>query len=324
MENLRMTNTPYDDVFRTLLNDCTPLIIPVINAIFGEQYTGDEKIIFSPNEHFLNQQDGNEDERITDSSFEIQGKEIKKYHLECQSRPDSSMLVKFFEYGTQIALDEGEIKGNTLTVTLPHSAVLFLRCRASTPDTLKNRIETPGGTVEYDIPAMKTQHYTLQEIFDKNLLLLIPFYIFSHEERFAEYEKDAAKLKLLQAEYEQIKNKLEELAENGTISEYVKRTIIDMSNKVLVHIAAKYNAVRKGVKDIMGGRVLEYEAKTIKKEGIAEGRAQGRVEGRAQEREASIKSTVSILKNLNIPQQTILANIQEQYHLSCEASKKYL
>lgn len=74
----------------------------------------------------------------------------------------------------------------------------------------------------------------------------------------------------------------------------------------------------------MGGRVLEYEAKTIKKEGIAEGRAQGRVEGRAQEREASIKSTVSILKNLNIPQQTILANIQEQYHLSCEASKKYL
>ena len=163
---------------------------------------------------------------------------------------------------------------------------------------------------------MKTQHYTLQEIFDKNLLLLIPFYIFSHEERFAEYEKDAAKLKLLQAEYEQIKNKLEELAENGTISEYVKRTIIDMSNKVLVHIAAKYNAVRKGVKDIMGGRVLEYEAKTIKREGIAE--------GRAQEREASIKSTVSILKNLNIPQQTILANIQEQYHLSCEASKKYL
>lgn len=324
MENLRMTNTPYDDVFRTLLNDCTPLIIPVINAIFGEQYTGDEKIIFSPNEHFLNQQDGNEDERITDSSFEIQGKEIKKYHLECQSRPDSSMLVKFFEYGTQIALDEGEIKGNTLTVTLPHSAVLFLRCRASTLDTLKIRIETPVGTVEYDIPAMKTQHYTLQEIFDKNLLLLIPFYIFSHEERFAEYEKDAAKLKLLQAEYEQIKNKLEELAENGTISEYVKRTIIDMSNKVLVHIAAKYNAVRKGVKDIMGGRVLEYEAKTIKKEGIAEGRAQGRVEGRAQEREASIKSTVSILKNLNIPQQTILANIQEQYHLSCEASKKYL
>ena len=113
MENQKMANTPYDDVFRTLLNDCTPLIIPVINNVFGEQYSGNEEIIFSPNEHFLNRQGGNEDERITDSSFQIRGKEIKRYHLECQSSPDSSLLVRFFEYGTQIALDEGEIRGGT-------------------------------------------------------------------------------------------------------------------------------------------------------------------------------------------------------------------
>lgn len=78
------------------------------------------------------------------------------------------MLVRFFEYGTQIALDEGEIKGNTLTITLPHSAILFLRCRVSTPDTMKIRIETPGGVVEYDIIVIKSQRYTLQEIFEKN------------------------------------------------------------------------------------------------------------------------------------------------------------
>lgn len=35
-----ITSTPYDDVFKTLLNDCTKLIIPVINEIFGEHYTG--------------------------------------------------------------------------------------------------------------------------------------------------------------------------------------------------------------------------------------------------------------------------------------------
>lgn len=76
--------------------------------------------------------------------------------------------------------------------------------------------------VEDGIPAIKSQLYTLQEIFDKNLLLLLPFYIFSHEKRFGEYEKDTTKLKLLQAEYGQIKNRLEDLAENGAISEYVK------------------------------------------------------------------------------------------------------
>ena len=316
MEDVRITSTPYDDVFRTLLNDCSPLIIPVINEIFGEHYSGQEKIIFSPNEHFLNRQGGNEEERITDSSFKIEGKETKKYHLECQSSTDNSMVVRFFEYDTQIALDEGQIRGNILTVTLPHSAVLFLRHHTSTPDTLKIRMVTPGGTIEYDIYVMKSQQYTLKDIFQKNLLLLIPFYIFSHETRFKEYEKDETKLRILQNEYEQIKNKLEELTSQGIISEYTRCTIIDMLNKVLEHIAAKYNSVKEGVKAVMGGKVLEYEAKTIKKEGIKEGIEQGIEQG--------IEGTVSILKNLGIPAQTILVKIQEQYHLSPEASKKYL
>ena len=160
----------------------------------------------------------------------------------------------------------------------------------------------------------------LREIFEKRLLLLVPFYIFSHEKRFVEYERDAEKLEELQEEYAQIRSMLEELAESREISEYVKCTIMDMTDKVLEHIAAKYRAVREGVKAVMGGKVLEYEAKTIKREGIAQGRA----EGMAQERENGIRNTVSILKNLDIPQQTILTKIQEQYHLDPEMSKKYL
>ena len=85
-------------------------------------------------------------------------------------------------------------------------------------------------------------------------------------------------------------------------------TIIDMSNKVLEHIAVKYDTVKERVKSVMGGKVLEYEAKTIKREGLEEG----------------IKGTVSILKNLGVPAQTILVKIQEQYNLSPEASQRYL
>ncbi|MCI8292079.1 MAG: hypothetical protein HFH53_00895 [Hespellia sp.] len=280
MEEVKLTSTPYDDVFRTLLNDCSDLIIPVINEIFGENYSGEEKIIFSPNEHFLNQQDGQEEERITDTSFQILGREPKKYHLECQSSTDNSMLVRIFEYDTQIALDDGKIKDGTLIVTFPHSAVLFLRCNASTPDKMKIKMITPGGNLEYSIPVMKSQHYTIKEIFQKRLLFLIPFYIFSHESRFVEYERDETKLELLKQEYEQIKYKLEELQRQEEISEYSRCTIIDMSNKVLEHIAKRYDSVRKGVKSVMGGKVLEYEAKTIREEGRAVGREEGREEGR--------------------------------------------
>ena len=79
-------NTPYDDAFRTLMNDCARLLIPVINDVFGKHYTGQEEIIQHPNEHFINQQDGKIQKRITDSSFTIidnDGKE-ERFIIEVQ------------------------------------------------------------------------------------------------------------------------------------------------------------------------------------------------------------------------------------------------
>ncbi len=46
--------------------------------------------------------------------------------------------------------------------------------------------------------------------------------------------------------------------------------------------------------------------------------------GREEGREEGIRGTVNLLKELNIPLQTILVKIQQQYNLSPEASKKYL
>lgn len=89
----------YDGAFRTILNDCRQLIIPVINEIFKEGYAGNEKIEFFPNEHFLDQQDSADRERITDTNFRIIGKMTKKYHLECESSlPDGKIMIRLFEY----------------------------------------------------------------------------------------------------------------------------------------------------------------------------------------------------------------------------------
>lgn len=297
-------NTPYDDVFRTLLNDCSQLIIPVINEVFGENYTGQEEIVFAPNEHFLNQQDGKENKCITDSNLRVVGKiETKQYHWECQSTADSTLLVRFFEYDTQIALDQGTLEGNTLTVTFPHAAVLFLRCNKSTPDALKIKMVTPGGEVEYDVLVMKSQQYTLDEIFKKDLLFLIPFYIFTHEKKFKEFDKNETKLESLKEEYKVIMSRLEERQQQGKISVYTKNTIMEMSNKVLEHIAAKYENIRKGVKSIMGGKVLEYEAKTILNRGIEIGEKRGEKRGerrgeRRGEKRGKLKKSVDGVYNL--------------------------
>ncbi len=281
---MKVSKTAYDDAFRTLLNDCSELIIPVVNEVFGEHYSGKEKIIFGVNEHFLSQEEDKVKKVITDSSFVIISSDgiQKRYHIECQSTADNSMLVRIFEYDAQIALDSGNIVDNVLTVTFPNSAVIFLRHSGKTPNEMRIRMITPGGTTEYFVPVVKVQKYNLEEIFRKRLLFFIPFYIFSHEKQFPEYESNEVKLQKLCEEYSNIRLKLDDLQKSGEVSEFTKSAVCTMTNHVLALIAQNYHRVEKGVKDVMRGKIIEYEAKTIRNKAIAEGRAEGIAEMKAQ------------------------------------------
>ncbi len=129
----------YDGVFRTILNDCRQLVIPIINEIFHENYTGNEKIEFSSNEHFLAQQAG------------------------------------------------------------------------------------------------------------------------------------------LEAEYKEILERLNALEDQGAIGTFEKRTIIELYRDVIKEIAQKYENIQKGVGGIMGGALIETEARMLRDEGKREGRQEGMV-----------------------------------------------
>ena len=92
-------------------------------------------------------------------------------------------------------------------------------------------MKTPGGTVCFDVMVLKTQRYSIDDIFDKGLLFLIPFYIFSHESRFAEYDADEAKLETLKNEYGDIVDRLDALQRKGLLSAYTKKAILECSYK---------------------------------------------------------------------------------------------
>lgn len=102
-----------------------------------------------------------------------------------------------------------------------------------TSDKMKYVIITPSGIVQYDVLIMEVQAYTLNDIFEKRLLMLIPFYIFSHEKSFPEYNSHEQRLEGLKAEHHIILEKLEELERQGVIGAFDKRTIIDLSGDVI-------------------------------------------------------------------------------------------
>lgn len=266
-------NTPYDDVFRTLLNDCPDLIIPVINEAFGTSFVmGKDTVSRENNEFFFTRQDTGQDDVITDSHLMING---KNFHIECQSTADGSMVVRMFEYDVQIAMQHAELGTGKYTVEFPQSAILYLRSTSGTPDFVEIRIVVPGDSCGYQIPAVKVKDFSVDDIYRKQLYFLIPFYGFVFEKMFSRCEKDEKELDTLSDVFSNIRQRLRAVCEDGTISEYYFQTVMDMAGKVIHSLASKYSKTLERIGDIMGGKILEYEAKTIMNEGRQEGRQEG-------------------------------------------------
>lgn len=199
--------------------------------------------------------------------------------IECQSTPDNSLAVRMYEYDTQLALKDKKWNGDTLTVRFPNSAILYLRSDANTTDKITMVLETSGGSVSYLIPLIKLKDYDLETIFQKHLFFLIPFWIFVYENKLRHYEQNESDREEMIQEFINITKQLQESCEDGIIDEYTKCMLIDMSKKVIRNLLGnKFPKVRKGVEKVFGGKVLEFEARTIKNQRKAEGRIEGRKE----------------------------------------------
>ena len=285
----------YDGAFRTIVNDCKQFVLPFINEVFGEAYDGTELIEFHPNEHFIDPLEEPDKRRITDTNFSVIGRQIKKYHLECESSKYSSkILIRLFEYDTQIALDEGEVGVDEIKVTFPHTAVLYLRDTKKTPDRMLVQIEVPGASARYYVPIAKIVKYSIDEIFQKKVYILIPFYIFTYEADFDEYNTDKEKLAELHGQYQLIIDRLSELVEKEEITAFDKKTIVDITDDVVRELTKKYTKLQKEVGDLMSGAMLETEARRLRdeylQEGINLGISQGIGQGISQVAENMIRA----------------------------------
>ena len=253
------SSTPYDDSFRTLLTDCSRLVIPLVNEIFNENHDENARVELYQNEVFIS--NGDDRKRVTDSNFSI-GNNCDRYHIECQSSSDGTIIVRIFEYATQIAKLTADNNGNRTYFNLPKSGILYLKSTKNTFDEHEITIVAPNGhELSYTVPAIKIQSYTLDEIFKRNLWFLIPFYFFNFD--MDDMEISQEKIKEMQNVYRNLWHKLDDLVELGQLSEIEKCTIKAMCDKVANALTERYGNVRKGVEEVMGGQVLDYEAKKI-------------------------------------------------------------
>ena len=278
-------NTPYDDVFRTLLEKCTRLIIPVINEVFKTSYSIDEPVRLLANEHFV--PDGKKSQkRITDSCVLIQN---RCYHLECESKSSKAIVIRMIEYDFHIALQNRQEEMGEYFLNFPDAAVLFLRDASGIPGNMVVNIAFPDGQqIKYILPAVKVQEYTKEELFDKKLLFFLPYYIMRFEKKIDNINRDDKKLRELSMDYEDVYRRLYVMEKSNIIDYNYLYNLAALTNRLIGIIAKNADNVRREVMH-MGGRVLELGSEKILQQGLRQGIEQGMKQGIQQGIEQGIE-----------------------------------
>lgn len=258
-------------MFRTLLEKMPELAVPLINEVFGTSYPEDIEIIQKRNEHQTKQ-----GEIITGSHLLIAD---KAYHIECQSTHDSSMVIRMIEYDFSISLESMRLEDGKYQMYFPHSCILYLRGNQERKLLSVEMIMPDGSVTEYKIPAIYVGHYTKDEILQKQLFFLLPFYIMRYEEKTL--DADHPELQKMLEEYREIEKWLEEefLEEE---KEKIYRDLIELIIRIAGYILKDQEEARKGLGDVMGGKVLELESDKLIQEGVKRGLMQGRTQGLEQ------------------------------------------
>lgn len=302
-------NTVYDSVFKTMVHKAPRLIVPFVNEAFGRSYPLDAPVVQFSNEH-----EGPLGSTISDSVFRLQD---KIYHVECQSTPDTDMVVRMIEYDFSIALEQALAKGAPYRMELPASCVLFLRHTSQTPDTLKMEVVLPdgGGSFEYRARVLKAQLVSSDDLFRKHLLLLLPYYLMRYEGELARIASDDGMSARLVAECTELRIRLaEQTLDEGDDLLYEEMT--ELIIRVSDHLLAAFGPLRRKVRAAMGGEVLELlndRAARMEREareqgfqrGVEQGIEQGIEQGEAQGSERAVRELSAQLSALGVERSLI-------------------
>ena len=255
-------STVFDDVFRTIAQKMPQLLIPLINEVFHTHYSEDTDFEQLRNEHYEKY-----GKIITDSIIRI-GPHL--YHIECQSERDADMVIRMFEYDISIALEHTSKIEDTWEIEFPQSCVLYVRNHRHLPKYHTAIVKfADGQQVTYQVPIIHAQNYTVNALFEKQLLILLPYHILRYEHFLKSNKTNEKKVQLLLEDYQEINQRLTETAEQEKKSE-LYRDMICLIQQIADYVIPKENKIRKGIGEIMGGNVITLPSDYIK-EGFIEG-----------------------------------------------------
>lgn len=101
------------------------------------------------------------------------------------------VIIRIAEYGSAISIENAELTKNGLILRFPDSGIIFLHTGEQIPSNFTITIKVPqGGEVSYKVPAIQIRDYSIEDLFEKKLLILLPFYLFRYDGDFEEMDQE--------------------------------------------------------------------------------------------------------------------------------------
>ena len=211
----------------------------------------------------------------------MQDKRIHKiYLIECEAWYDRMMVLRIAEYDSSVAIETAQVTDEGVILTHPSSAVIFLHPNGKIPRRMKITHRAPNGDeMSYFVPALQIKDYSVEMIFRKRLIILLPFYLFRFANELHQIEEDDHRRKELGNVLIDINQRLEDLKKQGAITEYQKRTTQELLLRVSERLVVGFRNIKKEVDEIMTGALIRTTADEILEQGIERGKKEGRAEG---------------------------------------------
>ena len=292
-------STIFDDVLRTIQERRPKLLIPLVNEVFHTAYPENMKVTRLPEEY----------QKVVSKVVADSCNKIMEqiYHFECQSTSDGNMILRMVEYAFMIALTESRNQLDKRKIKFPIACIIYLRATKNTLTEEQIEIEMADGQIiTYRVPTIRLRDYSIDEIFEKNLLILLPYYIINYEKELSKVAEEKERKENLLSEFIAIVSRLEKATKED---EGLFLDIVKMMQRVMRYLLREEPEMKERMGDVMGGKVLSLPSDKLREErniGISQGISQ------------TIRALIETCKEFNATKEDTVARIVEKFAMSKE------
>lgn len=250
----------WDEILKAIVTAMPSQLFPLFKEVYGKEYPPDTPVTLLSTEtsSFPEERGAPPGSTFMDMTLLVAGTD--HYHLECQMRNESEMVIRMFSYDVRFAIqharsvdqDTGEI-----ILHFPRSVVIYPERNSAIPDRLRCRVIFQDDSEHiYEIPTVKIQSYSLEDIRQKHLTLFIPYTIL----RLRPKLRSKLKHPLTKTELTEFLNDviflLNTELNDGYLSQEECSNYLALFRHAVDRVLAKHPALHKEAKDTMETSII--------------------------------------------------------------------